>query len=333
MKKTLALMAIVLSVGMTAALDAEAKRLGGARNSGMQRQQVTAPQNAPGNPAQGAPGQTAPVAGAAAASTGAAAAATAKRSWMGPVAGLAAGLGIAALASHFGFGEALANMLTIALVAMLALALIGFLLRKRAASQAGAASRNGAAYAGAGGPFQQPQSREALQPQQPAGGMFRTGSTGGGSLIGSRLGGGMAAPAAAAGVGSIPAGFDVAGFERNAQAQFTALQAANDAGDLQRLREYLSPEMYEVVRDEVAARDGAVQQTEVFGLRAQLLDVSEEADRYVASVRFTGSIREQHGVAPEDLDETWHLVKPRSGAGGWTIAGIQQNGAEPTGWH
>lgn len=324
MKKTLALMAIVLSVGMTAALDAEAKRLGGARSSGMQRQQMNTPQTAPGNQA-GAPGQTAPAAGTAAASTGAAAAAAApKRSWLGPVAGLAAGLGIAALASHLGFGEALANMLTIALIAMVALALIGFLLRKRAASQAGA-SQNRAAYAGAGGPFQ--------QPQQPAGDMFREGNTGGGSLIGSRLGGGMAAPVAAAGVGSIPAGFDVAGFERNAQAQFTALQAANDAGDLQRLREYLSPEMYEVVRDEVAGRAGAAQQTEVFGLRAQLLDVSEEADRYVASVRFTGSIREQHGVAPEDLDETWHLVKSRSGGAGWVIAGIQQNGAEPTGWH
>ena len=52
--------------------------------------------------------------------------------------------------------------------------------------------------------------------------------------------------------------------------------------------------------------------------------MAEEADRYVVSVRFTGSIREQQGAVPEDLDEVWHLAKARSGAGGWVIAGIQQ---------
>ena len=59
-------------------------------------------------------------------------------------------------------------------------------------------------------------------------------------------------------------------------------------------------------------------------LQAQVLDVAEEADRYVVSVRFTGSVRDEQGATPEDLDEIWHLVKPRTGFGGWTIAGIQQ---------
>src|SRR4051794_34055503 len=105
MKKALALMAIVLSVGMTVAMDAEAKRLGGARSSGMQRQQVTQPAAQPHAPGTtpGAPAQAAPAAGTAAAAAAPAAAAP-KRSWMGPLAGLAAGLGLAALASHLGFG-------------------------------------------------------------------------------------------------------------------------------------------------------------------------------------------------------------------------------------
>jgi predicted lipid-binding transport protein (Tim44 family) len=125
-------------------------------------------------------------------------------------------------------------------------------------------------------------------------------------------------------VGTIPAGFDKAGFERTAKDQFVALQAANDARDLDRLRDYLSPEMFEAVRAEIAERGDAQQKTEVFGLNAQVLDVADEADRYVVSVRFTGSIRERFGADTEDLHEVWHLTKAKSGFGGWVIAGIQQ---------
>jgi predicted lipid-binding transport protein (Tim44 family) len=153
-------------------------------------------------------------------------------------------------------------------------------------------------------------------PRQPAGG----------SLIGSGIAGGALASTAAR-TGTIPADFDTAAFERNAKDQFMALQAANDARDLDRLRDYLTPDMFELARADADARGDAVQKTEVFGLQAQVLDVAQEDDRYVVSVRFTGSTRDQPGAVPEDLDETWHLVKPRTGMGGWTIAGIQQSAA------
>jgi len=318
MKKTLALMAVVLSLGMTMALDAEAKRLGGGKSAGMQRQNTTAAANSPGAPATtpGAPGQAAPVAGAAAAAAPAAAAATAKRSWMGPVAGLAAGLGLAALASHFGFGEALANIMTMVLIGMVVMLVIGFIMRKRAMARAGGLAGAGAGAAGSFGGLQQPQQ-----------GAMRTGfdapQQSSGSLIGSRLGGGIAG-ATAAGVGHIPAGFDTAAFERTARDQFMALQAANDARDLDRLRDYLSPEMFDEVRAEIAERGDAQQKTEVFGLNTRVVDVAEEADRYIVSVRFDGSIREQAGAEVEDLHEVWHLTKTKNGFGGWVIAGIQQ---------
>ena len=163
MRKALALFAIVLTLGMTTmAFDADARRLGGGRSTGMQRQAVTQPHQA--SPAQpGSPAQVAP-AGAGAA-TAAPAAAAAKRSWMGPLAGLAAGLGIAALASHFGFGGALANMLTMALIAMAVLFVIRFFLRRKSVGQDGA-------LAGAGGPFanrgaQDVAYRQAATPPQP----------------------------------------------------------------------------------------------------------------------------------------------------------------------
>jgi predicted lipid-binding transport protein (Tim44 family) len=264
---------------------------------------VTAPAQNPAGTAA-TPGQAAPVAGAPAAGAAAAgtAAAAGKRSWMGPIAGLAAGLGLAALASHLGFGEAFANMMLIGLAVMAVLLVVGFVMRRQAAARM-------PAMAGAGAP------------------MARSASPAtGGSLIGSRIGSGLGASAAAAAGGTIPAGFDTAAFERNASAQFMALQEANDAGDLPRLRGYLTPEMFDLVAADIAERGGAAQKTEVFGLQTRVLDVVEEPAQYVVSVRFTGSVREQPGALPEDLDEVWHLAKPRFGEGGWVIAGIQQAG-------
>lgn len=306
MKKALTVLTIALAIGMTATVDAEAKRLGGARSSGMQKQQTTQPANSstaqPNTPA--GPAQAAPAAGTAAAAA-APAAAAAKRSWAGPLTALAAGLGLAALASHFGFGEALANMMLVALVVMAVLAAIAFFMRKRAtsgpaAAMAGAGGGNGA---GAGG--------------------FGNSSAPRGVRIGAALG---AASAAQTQPGVIPADFDVAAFVRNAKAQFIALQAANDAGDVARLRDFLTPEMFEMARQELDARGAATQRTETFGLEAQVVEVAEEADRYVVSVRFTGSTRDQAGAVPDDLDELWHLTKPRTGMGGWVVAGIQQVG-------
>jgi predicted lipid-binding transport protein (Tim44 family) len=317
MRKALALLTVVLTLGIsTVALDAEAKRLGGGKSSGMQRQTTTAPANPPagsGN-VQSTPGQAAPVAGSTAAAAAPVAAAAPKRGWMGPVAGLAAGLGLAALASHLGFGEALANMMMIGLLVMAVLLVVGFVMRKRAATQ-GATLAGAGAATGAARPFQRP---------QPAYRSATSVAPHGGSQIGSRIGAGLGKLAAVTQAGEIPADFDTAAFARNAKTQFSALQAANDARDLDRLREYLTPEMFDLVREEISERGNAPQQTQVFGLEAQLLAVVEEDSRYVASVRFTGSVRDQHGAVPEDLDEIWHLTKPRAGLGGWVIAGIQQ---------
>ena len=125
-----------LMVGLAGAFvpsDADAKRRGGGRPAGMQR---TAPDKAaqPQTPAQPAatpnnPG--APAAAAAPATTGLAAAAAApKRSWNGSIAGLAAGLGLAALFSHLGWGEGLANFVMLALLAVVAVVAIRWLLRR-----------------------------------------------------------------------------------------------------------------------------------------------------------------------------------------------------------
>jgi predicted lipid-binding transport protein (Tim44 family) len=62
-------------------------------------------------------------------------AAAPKRNWMGPLAGLAAGLGIAALMSHLGMGEAMGNFLMLALLAVAAWPCGFLLMRKFGANQ------------------------------------------------------------------------------------------------------------------------------------------------------------------------------------------------------
>ncbi len=303
MKKLLSLLAVVLTLGLgTVAMDAEAKRIGGGKSLGMQRQATTAAK---------APDATSSATPAAGATAGAAAAP--KRNWMGPVAGLAAGLGLAALASHLGFGEELANMLMIGLLVMAVIGVIGFVMRKKAAQQGG-----GMAYAGAGAGASQPNNTLRMPPTQPAPGAPSYGQ--GGSMIGSAIGGGAAVQPAA----RIPADFDVNGFVRNAKVQFIRLQASNDAGNLDDIRDFTSPEMFAEIQMDIRERNGATQETRVLDLNAEVLEVAEDGPRYVVSVLFTGRVQED-GAAPDDINEIWHLSKPLSGNGGWVLAGIQQS--------
>ncbi len=295
MKKWLSLLALVMTLGLgTMHLDAEAKRMGGGKSLGMQRQ-ATPPANAPNATPNAAPG--------AAGSAGAAAAP--KRSWMGPVAGLAAGLGIAALASHLGFGEAFGNMLMIGLLVVAAIAVVGFVRRKRAGAQPGGGLGYAGASAGANG------SNAFRMSPTPAGG----------SMIGSAIGGGQAANNS-----RIPADFDVAGFVRNAKVNFIRLQAANDAGNLDDLRAFTTPEVFAELKMDLTERGAVQQRTDVERLEANVIDVEEGADRYVVSVHFTGETRENNAAQADNVNEIWHLTKPRHGDGGWVLAGIQQNG-------
>jgi predicted lipid-binding transport protein (Tim44 family) len=281
---------LVLALFVTTGLgiaEAEAKRLGGGKSFGMQRDNVMRRDAAPAAPA-------APTTQAAPTRPGAAPGApqpSGMSRWLGPIAGLAAGLGLAALASHLGLGEEFATFLLLALLAVGAVFLFRMLRRPKTQPA-------GLQYAGSGLGGGTP---AAPRPLMPAGGAA------------------PASPNAAA----VPAGFDVEGFLRNAKVNFLRLQAANDAGNVEDIREFTTPEMFAELRLDLQDRAGAKQQTDVVTLEADLLDVSEEGDRYFASVRFHGSIREAESAQPEAFDEVWHLSKPVKG-GGWVIAGIQQ---------
>jgi predicted lipid-binding transport protein (Tim44 family) len=123
---------------------------------------------------------------------------------------------------------------------------------------------------------------------------------------------------------NVPAGFDVAGFLRGAKLNYMKMQLANDTGNLDELREFTTPELFEELARDVNERGGAKQQTDVMALNADLLEVATEGDKHWASIRFSGSVRETPGSLPEGFEEVWNLAKPVDGSSGWLLAGIQQ---------
>ena len=123
---------------------------------------------------------------------------------------------------------------------------------------------------------------------------------------------------------ALPAGFDTTGFERIAKMIFIRMQAANDAADLNDLRNFTTPEMFAAVKLDLQERGASPNQTDVVKIDAQVLESVEEASRQIVSVRFHGLIREEIGGVAQPFDEVWHLVKPTDGSREWAIAGIQQ---------
>jgi predicted lipid-binding transport protein (Tim44 family) len=269
----ISLFAVFLGFGLVTQ-DAEAKRLGGSKSFGMQRSAPAKQDAAPVSQRQqqtGAPAQPA----------------SQKRSWMGPIAGLAAGLGLAALASHLGIGEEMASFLMLALLAMAAFMLFRFFMRRNAPAPA-------MQYAG------MPQSAPAAFDAAPV-----------------ALGGGQTAH-------TFPPGFDATGFAREAKLNFIRLQAAFDAGNLDDLRAFTTPEVFAEIRMQLAERGNEGQTTDVTSIDADVLEAVDEDGQHIVSVRFTGLIREAAGQDATSFDEIWHLTRPAAGPGGWVIAGIQQ---------
>lgn len=275
----IALFALVFSVGIGIS-EAEAKRLGGGKSSGMQRESLSQPGASPSGAAMLSP------------SAGAGAQPARKNAWLGPVAGLAAGLGLAALASHLGMGEELASLLLIALLAMGVLALFRLHMRKRPPAPA---IQYAALGAGAG--------------------MARV--TGIPPLA-------VSSPAMATKAKTFPPGFDSEAFARQARLNFLRLQAANNLGKLDDLREFTSPEMYAEIQMQLSERGNGAQHTKIAAVEAEILSCVEEAQQHVLSVRFHGLIREGSEASPTDFSEVWHLTKPIEGSRGWVLAGIQQ---------
>ena len=124
---------------------------------------------------------------------------------------------------------------------------------------------------------------------------------------------------------SIPPDFQVEPFLKNAKLSFINLQAANDAGDVDAIREYTTPELFEALNKQIQESGDHPQKTEVIFINADLLDVTTSSDMAIASVRFNGQLREAPDALPEPFDEIWHVQKSlKEKNAPWLLAGIQQ---------
>lgn len=310
----------VLSLALGVA-DADARRMGGGKSFGRQSSSAMQQraQQPPSRDALGQSGQqTAQPAQPAPQPQQQGRPATGSR-WLGPLAGLAAGLGIAALLSHFGMAAPFANMLgSLLIIGLLVFGALFIWRMLRSGTTPPVRQRMEPAYGGSALP---PPERNAIAEQPPAVSGARAGS------VAATLGGAAVAPAAAPAGGSLPPGvpadFDVEGFLRNAKVHFHRLQSAWDRKDLADIQSFTTPEVFGELRVQLAEEAGS-NYTEVVDLHADLLGIEETPADWLASVRFAGSIREAAGAAPAPFQEIWNLLKRKEGNSGWLLAGIQQ---------
>lgn len=283
------LMALFMCTSFLAYSEAEAKRLGGGKSSGMKRdsssqqfskptpsQQTASPGNAAVPPKPG------------------------MSRWLGPLAGFGLGALVASMFGGSAMMGALGNILMIGLLIAAAFFIFKMIRRKQSAPNM--------QYAGS----------QAGQPNTLHRSAFDTASSTTPPTMTPNMANNQSNQ-------QYPEGFDLEGFVRQAKISFIRLQAANDSKDLRDIRDYTTPELYAELALQMQERTEATQKTEVMNLEAQMLEVVVEDNRAIASVRFTGLVREDDFNPPVSIDEIWHVTKELKVANAtWLVAGIQQ---------
>ena len=321
-----AVLAVTLTLSGTAA---DAKRMGGGSSFGKQSSNVTQ-RNAPANSGNSATNSAAKPGTPAAAP----AAAAPKKPWGAMLGGLAAGLGLAWLASSLGLGGAFGQIIMFALLALLVMVVVGFVMRKLKGGSVSApgATRAQPPFAFQGAGADSGATADAVTPRNysPANvgndasarpwerSAVASGAAATGSMIGSALTGSQS--------WGVPADFDAEGFLKACKTNFVTLQDAWDRSDIQSLRAMMTDDMLGQIKAQLADREshtgGTVNKTEVVMLDAQLLGIEEMSDVYMASVEFSGMIKEDDSAGASPFREVWNMTKPRNG-GGWLVAGVQ----------
>ncbi|WP_034295605.1 Tim44 domain-containing protein [Herbaspirillum sp. RV1423] len=313
MKKLFLILMLALTTMTVAMSGAEARRLGGGGSFGKQSSNYS--RQAPSS----SPSYAAPARPAAPAATPQSVPPKPASPWKGILGGALLGLGLGALLSHFGLGGAFASMISTVLMLAL-LAFVAMFLFRMFTRKSGGSSNPGTGF--------NPQPAYA--------------NTAESSVytpeIGSRIGPtGVQAPAALQGNDfgasaahapiipwGIPADFDVAGFVRTGKTYFIRLQAAWDRADINDIREFTTPEMFGELRLQLQERGSAPNNTDVVQIDGELLGIETIGSDYLATVKFTGLIKEAPDMSAEPFAEIWNLSKPVNGPGGWVLAGIQQ---------
>ena len=289
MKRFLSL-AMAFCVAVTLSLDVNAaKRFGGGKSMGSAPSHQT--RQVQPNTAPNTPNAAAPAAGAAA---GAAAAGGASR-WLGPLAGIAAGGLLASMFMGDGFqGMQFLDILIIALIAFIAFRFIASRRRQQAQGQPAMAGHA-------------PQQRE-MPTAQPS--PF----------------GAAARPAAAAPAINAPSWFDEQRFIGAAREHFLSLQQHWDANEMDKIAEFVTPQMLQWLKQERAELGDGYQSTYIDNLQVQLEGVDDQADKTIATLTFSGLSKTSRFDQGETFSESWRMERAQGQDQPWLLAGIRQNG-------
>lgn len=299
-----------------------AKRFGGGKSMGQQSNNVT--QREASRPPPNAAPNTAPnsAPNAAPAPVPAQQPAAPRRPWGAMLGGLAAGLGLAWLAHSLGFGAELGQFLLFGLIALVAVMVIGYFMRRRAYDP----------YAYGGGTPHNPNEMRQYNPAK----IGNDASARPWEQTTTSYEGEQAASRTSSRIGSallgrgpnwqIPDGFDAPGFVAAAKSNFISLQAAWDKADIAALRAMMTDTMLAEIQTQLSERAHLVtgpNTTEVVMLEAQLLGIEDLGEGYMASVEFSGMIREDLTSGPSPFREVWNMTRPKQGQAGWLVAGVQ----------
>lgn len=302
---------------LLAGFNAEAARFGGGRSFGKQSSNVTQRQAAPKPPA---------------AAPAAAAGVAPKRPWGAMLGGLAAGLGLAWLANSLGMGGAFGQIMMFALLALAIMMAVAWFKRSRQGAPSPNTAKSPFAFQGAA-PASAAQLPASYRPENvgndasarpwernsTAFQALNTAPAAAGSMIGSGLAGSQS--------WGVPEGFDAEGFLTSAKANFVSLQAAWDKSDINALRVMMTDTMLKEIQAQLAEREahtgGPVNLTDVVMIEAQLLGIEDTGDDYMASVEFSGMIREEPSAGASPFREVWNMTKTKNGKSGWLVAGVQ----------
>ena len=221
------------------------------------------------------------------------AAASGASRWLGPLAGLAAG---GLLASMFmGDGFEGIQFMDILIFGVIAFLLFRFLAARRRQQQQPAMAGHA------------PMQRE--MPQQPATSIF----------------GGSAAPVAAAPVINAPAWFNEQSFVAAAREHFLSLQQHWDANEMDKISEFVTPQLLGFLKQERAEIGDAYQSTYIDDLQIQLDGVDDDAEKTTATLTFTGTAKTSRFDQGEPFSESWRMERAQGENQPWLVAGIRQN--------
>ena len=120
-----------------------------------------------------------------------------------------------------------------------------------------------------------------------------------------------------------PGAEDLQAFLQVARDSFVQMQAAWDRADLPALGLMATDALMDDLREQLALRGPGPNCTEVLELQARLLALDEMKEAFVASVEFSGLIREQRDDRAAPFKELWLLANVKAANRGWQLARVQ----------